>query len=90
MQTLLGEPLSDSEVQTVKAVLAGYTYHKELASYLEIATTTASGRLSRIFAKTGAGNLADLVLMALGRKVSAVDLSDIAESVLREPCKPNH
>lgn len=91
METVLGKPLTDSEVQTVKAVLAGYTYHKEIANYLGISTTTVSGRLSAIFAKTGACNLADLVLMALGRKIGAVDLSDIAESVLREqPCKPNH
>lgn len=87
----LGKPLSQSEVDLIKAVLAGYTYHKEIAHYLGISTTTVSGRLSIIFTKTGAGNLADLVLMALGRKIGAVDLSDIAESVLREqPCKPNH
>lgn len=89
METALGKRLIQSEIDTVKAILAGYTFHKEIAHHLGISTATVGGRLSVIFAKTGAGNLTDLVLMAVGFKIGAVDLSDIAESVLRESCKPN-
>lgn len=81
METALGKRLSQSEIETVKTILAGYTFHKEIADHLGISPATVGGRLSIIFAKTGAGNIADLVLMAVGRKIGAVDLSDIAESV---------
>lgn len=75
MQNLLGKPLSDREHEVTQAILAGCTTKALLAARLEIAGGTVGSHLTRIFAKTGAVNLADLILMAWGRKACAIDLN---------------
>ena len=75
MQNLLGKPLSDREHEVTQAILAGCTTKAMLAARLGIAGGTVGSHLTRIFAKTGAVNLADLILMAWGRKACVIDLN---------------
>lgn len=71
---LLGEPLSPRERDTVAALLAGNTTAKQLGRALSLTGSTVRAHLYRIYAKAGAVNMTDLVLMAVGRKSSVVDL----------------
>lgn len=71
---LLGEPLSARERDTVTALLAGHVTAKAIGCALSLTESTVRAHLYHIYAKAGAINLADLVLMATGRKASAVEL----------------
>jgi DNA-binding CsgD family transcriptional regulator len=73
---LLGQPLTRRERDVVRAVLAGAVTEKDLGQALSLEGSTVRAHLYHIFTKTGAINLADLVLMAVGRKPSVVDLGD--------------
>ena len=75
--------LTRSELRIVRAILAGNTSTTELVAALP-APTSGKGRISKrtiqthlanIYAKTGAFNKADLVLMALGGKPCEIDLA---------------
>lgn len=72
--TLYGKPLSRREGDAVRAVLAGCTTRQAVADHLTVSYGTASAHLWRVFAKTGAYNMADVVLMAVGRKDCPVRL----------------
>lgn len=72
-----GEPLTDREADVLRAILAGHTYRKEIARHLVVEKRTVDAHVYSIFIKTGAGNMADLVLMALGRKPCPIDLTNI-------------
>lgn len=70
-----GAPLTEREIDVLRAVLAGHTYRKEIAAALVLEVRTVDCHLYSIFGKTGAGNMTDLVLMAWGRKGCPLDLS---------------
>ncbi len=74
---LRGKPLTAREIQVIGAILAGYTTNERIGSVLVIARKTVQAHLGNIYAKTGADDKADLVLMVLGRKACAVDLTCI-------------
>lgn len=74
---MISEELTDREKDVVRALLAGYTCRSEIARRLTISQRTADSHINAIYAKTGAVNMADLVLMALGRKPCPVDFSDV-------------
>lgn len=74
---LWGKPLTGREVEVVGAILAGHTTNQQIAQRLVVTRKTTQTHLGNIYAKTGAQNHADLILMALGRKACAVDLSNI-------------
>lgn len=74
---LRGKPLTRREVEIIAAILAGHTTNEQIGATLVIARKTVQTHLGNIYAKTSAQNHADLILMALGRKVGAVDLSNI-------------
>ena len=61
----------------VSAILAGNTTNEGIGALLVITRKTVQTHLYHIYAKTGAANHADIILMALGRKACAVDLSGI-------------
>lgn len=71
----LGLSLSGRETQIVKLILAGHTTRSSIAPPLSISERTVHHHLFHIYAKTGAINMTDLVLMAMGRKSCAVDMS---------------
>jgi DNA-binding CsgD family transcriptional regulator len=73
--TLAGKPLTRREKDVVQAILAGCTTRQAIGAHLFVSYRTANAHLWRIYAKSGAINLADLVLMAVGRKACAVKLS---------------
>jgi DNA-binding CsgD family transcriptional regulator len=73
---LYGKPLTEREGDTVRAVLAGHTTRQTIGAAMTVTYRTANAHLWRIYAKTGAHNMADLVLMAVGRKPCDVDLSE--------------
>lgn len=72
-----GARLTTREIAVIEALLQGCVTYKQLAGALEISPRTVQTHLCAIFAKTGAVSLADLVLMAVGRKTCAVDLSEV-------------
>ena len=74
--TLHGKPLTQREGDVVQAILAGCTTRQTIGVHLTVSYRTASAHLWRIYSKTGAGNMADLALMAVGRKPCPVDLSE--------------
>lgn len=71
---LHGKPLTRREQDVVQAVLAGCTTRQTIGAHLTVSYRTANAHLWRIYAKTGAINLADLVLMAVGRKACPIRL----------------
>lgn len=73
----LGTPLTRRELDVVRSLLAGHVTTADMGKALGIDARTVESHLTHIYAKSGAINLADLMLMALGRKPSAVDF-DIA------------
>lgn len=75
----LGLSLTEREVEIIKLILAGYTTRADIAPPLSIAERTVHHHLFHIYAKTGAVNMADLVLMAVGRKSCAVDMSEFRQ-----------
>lgn len=74
---LRGKPLTRREVEVVATILAGHTTNEQIGATLVIARKTVQTHLGNIYAKTNATNHADIVLMALGRKPCAVDLTNI-------------
>lgn len=66
--TLYGKPLSRREGDVIRAILAGCTTRQAIGAQMTVTFRTANAHLWRIYAKTGAHNMADLVLMAMGRK----------------------
>lgn len=74
---LRGKPLTRREVEVVATILAGHTTNEQIGAALTIARKTVHAHLGNIYAKTSAANHADIILMALGRKPCAVDLSNI-------------
>lgn len=75
---LRGKRLTRREVEIIVAILAGHTTNEQIGATLVIARKTVQTHLGNIYAKTGSTDKADLILMALGRKACAVDLSNIA------------
>ena len=71
-----GAPLSVRERDVIAAIRAGHVTNVAIARYLTISPGTARGHISNVYLKTGAVNMADLVLMAFGHKPSAVQLDD--------------
>lgn len=74
---LRGKPLTKREIEVVAVILAGHTTDQRIGEILTIANKTVRAHMCHICSKTGAANKADLILMALGRKAGAVDLSNI-------------
>ena len=74
---LRGKRLTRREVEIIAAILAGHTTNEQIGATLVIARKSVQTHLCHIYAKTGGADKADLVLMALGRKPCAVDLSNI-------------
>lgn len=74
---LSGKPLTRRETQVVAVILAGDTTNERIGAALVITTKTVQTHLFHIYAKTGAADKADLILMVMGRKACAVDLSNI-------------
>lgn len=72
-----GLPLTPREREVVATLLAGHVTRGGIAETLGLAERTVNTHLEHIYAKAGAINMVDLVLMALGRKASAVDFSEI-------------
>ena len=72
----LGEPLSRRDREVLRALMAGHVTAKAIGLALSIAERTVRVHLCRIYEKAGAINQTDLVLMAVGRKASAVSLTD--------------
>ena len=67
--------LTQSEVAVIRAIMAGHTTAKDLATEMGVSTRTIQTHLGNIYKKTGAYNKADLVLIALGRKDVAIELA---------------
>lgn len=77
--TPIDEPvLTPAEWRVVAAILAGHTTHRTIAAAIATEESTAGQHLMHIYRKTGAGNMTDLVLMAVGRKRSLIDFSSVA------------
>jgi len=68
----LGEPLTDREIEIVHLILAGHVTQTQLRQRLNISERTVQSHLYHIYAKTGAVNMVELVLMAAGYKPSPV------------------
>jgi len=62
----LGLPLLPREADAVLAIMAGHTTAKDIGRHLCISPTTVNNYFYFIFRKTGAGNVADIVLMMTG------------------------
>lgn len=62
----LGWPLTERERTVVLALMEGHTCAKELARALSLSHSSVSNYLYRIYAKSGALNMAHLVLMMTG------------------------
>lgn len=62
----LGLPLTAREAETVLAIMAGRITAKSIASALAVSKSSVDGYLYRIYAKSGADNMAHLVLMMTG------------------------
>lgn len=77
LRSLRGKPLTRREREVVRAILAGHTTHAALGEALTISYGTVRSHVWRLLAKTGAVNMADLILMTLGRKACPVDFSGI-------------
>jgi len=73
---LHGKPLTEREGDTLRAILAGCTTRHAIATEMIVTHGTAAAHVWRLYSKTGAHNMADLVLMAVGRKPCVVDLSE--------------
>jgi len=71
-----GHPLTAREAEVITAVLAGHVTRGGIAEALGIAERTVHTHMENIYAKTGAINLTDLVLMALGRKEAPDNLRE--------------
>ena len=67
--------LTQSEVAVIRAIMAGHTTAKDLATEMGVSTRTIQTHLGNIYKKTGAYNKADLVLIALVRKDVAIDVA---------------
>lgn len=70
--------LTPTEWRVVAAILDGHTTHRAIAAAIVAEESTAGQHLLHIYRKTGAGNMTDLVLMAVGRKRGLVDFSAVA------------
>jgi DNA-binding CsgD family transcriptional regulator len=66
--------LLPGELRVVCAILAGHTTRNRLAAHLIISKKTVQGHLYRIYSKTGAVNMTELVLMAVGHLPCMIDL----------------
>lgn len=62
----LGLPLTEREVEVVLAVMDGTTTGKDLAARLDLSSATIGNYLHQAYAKSGAHNMAHLVLMMTG------------------------
>lgn len=67
----------------VRALLAGHTTSVAIGEALTISYGTVRSHLWRLFAKTGAVNMTDLVLMVLGRKPCPIDFSELRSELCR-------
>jgi DNA-binding CsgD family transcriptional regulator len=76
--------LSGAQLRIVKAIFAGHTTSKTLAEHLSVTERTVQSQLRDIFAKTGARNKVDLLLMALVYMPCEIDLA----RQLEDPRKP--
>ena len=66
--------LTPTELQLVRAILAGHTTSDQLAGCLIVSQRTIQGYLGSIYKKLGACNKADVILMAQGGKDCNIDL----------------
>lgn len=62
----LGWPLTERERTVVLAIMDGHTCAKALATALSLSHSSANNYLYRVYAKAGAVNMAQLVLMMTG------------------------
>jgi len=72
-----GLSLSPTEERVVRAVLAGHVTGKELGKYLGMTQRALIWHQHRVYIKTGARNLVDLVLMITGRIERPANLDGI-------------
>lgn len=63
---LYGRSLTRRQTEVLLLVMAGHTYLNDIARKLTISRSATAGHISTIYAKTGANNLTDLVLMLYG------------------------
>lgn len=77
----IGTPLTDRELQIVGTILDGNTTYVQIAAVLVLSVRTVQTHLQNIYAKCGANNMTDVVLMCLGRRRCAVDLSGVMKKV---------
>ena len=74
----LGDPLSKREIALIRVILSGHTRREDIALWMgNISDRTVQSHLGKIYTKTGADGMADLILMAFRRKWCAVDMSMI-------------
>lgn len=64
--------LTERELEVVLALVNGHITSQRLADHLKITERTARCHLSRIYLKIGAVNMSDLILIALGRRITPV------------------
>ena len=62
----LGLPLVQREIQVALAIMDGHTTAKALAAALSLSQASVNNYIYRLYAKTGAVNVAQLVLMMTG------------------------
>lgn len=75
--------LTPAELRLVRAILDGHTSAKDLVAHLrhfynagrKLSQRTINSQMYSIYQKTGAGNKAQLVLMARGEIECAIDLA---------------
>jgi DNA-binding CsgD family transcriptional regulator len=72
---LIGLPFSAREVEIIRLVLSGKVTGNEIGRALFITEFGARSHLSNIYTKMNATNLAEVVLMVLGRIPCPVDLA---------------
>lgn len=77
LRTLRGKPLTRREREVLNTILAGHTTYIEIGRALTISHGTVRSHVWRLLAKTGAVNMAELVLMALGHKPCPIDFRGI-------------
>jgi len=61
-----GELLTDGENHVVRTIMAGHTTYQDIADNTRLSVKTIKTYMSRIYAKTQARNMVELVLMVAG------------------------
>lgn len=71
------EHLTPSEIEAIRAVLAGHTTDAKLCTVLNLKRSSLATHFNRIYRKCGVVNRVELVLMCLGR----IDAPDFVRAI---------